>query len=114
MMAFGGGLIESPEVAMAGVGFFLGGVFPVMIGLAGIAFPSSAGTAVGLAGGLGSLGGFVVPWLTGRLANGIGLSLALASLGVWLLALAAAAAFVRTRTRTPSLSGDSAHGQNGL
>lgn len=114
IMAFGGGLIGSPEVAMAGVGFFLGGVFPVMIGLAGIAFPSSAGTAVGLAGGLGSLGGFVVPWLTGRLANGIGLSLALASLGVWLLALAAAAAFVRTRTRTPSLSGDSAHGQNGL
>ena len=114
IMAFGGGLIGSPEVAMAGVGFFLGGVFPVMIGLAGIAFPSSAGTAVGLAGGLGSLGGFVVPWLTGRLANGIGLSLALASLGVWLLALAAATAFVRTRTRTPSLSGDSEHGQNGL
>ncbi len=114
MMAFGGGLIESPEVAMAGVGFFLGGVFPVMIGLAGIAFPSSAGTAVGLAGGLGSLGGFVVPWLTGRLANGIGLSLALASLGVWLLALVAAAAVVRTRKQTPSLSGNPAYRQNGL
>lgn len=114
MMAFGGGLIESPEFAMAGVGFFLGGVFPVMIGLAGIAFPSSAGTAVGLAGGLGSLGGFVVPWLTGRLANGIGLSLALASLGVWLLALVAAAAVVRTRKQTPSFSDDPAHGQNGL
>ena len=99
---------------MAGVGFFLGGVFPVMIGLAGIAFPSSAGTAVGLAGGLGSLGGFVVPWLTGRLANGIGLSLALASLGVWLLALVAAAAVVRTRKQTPSLSGNPAYRQNGL
>ena len=114
MIAFGVGLLGLPEVAMAGVGFFLGGVFPVMIGLAGIAFPSSAGTAVGLAGGLGSLGGFIVPWLTGRLANGIGLSLALASLGGWLLALVAAAAVVRTRTHTPIHSAEPARGQNGL
>jgi len=84
IVAFGAGAIGTPELAMAGVGFFLGGVFPIMIGLAGLALPSSPGTAVGLAGGLGSLGGFVVPWLTGHVANATTLSLALASLGLWL------------------------------
>lgn len=103
--AFGLGWIGPPELAMAAVGFCLGGVFPIMIGLAGIALPSSAGTAVGLAGGLGSLGGFVVPWLTGRIATQAtnapeaGLSIALASLGAWLGLLVLAAAFVRRRER---------------
>ena len=46
---FGFGFIGAPELAMSGVGFCLGGVFPIMIGFAGIALPRSAGTAVGLA-----------------------------------------------------------------
>jgi len=97
---FGFGFIGTPELAMSGVGFCLGGVFPIMIGFAGIALPRSAGTAVGLAGGLGSLGGFVVPWLTGRIATdgaGGSLSLALASLAGWLSVLVLAALFVRRR-----------------
>lgn len=97
---FGFGFIGSPELAMSGVGFCLGGVFPIMIGFAGIALPSSTGTAVGLAGGLGSLGGFVVPWLTGRIAAegpGGSLSIALASLAGWLALLVLAALFVRRR-----------------
>lgn len=98
VLLFGLGLIGPPELAMAAVGFFLGGVFPIMIGLAGIALPSSAGTAVGLAGGLGSLGGFVIPWVTGRVANAASLSLALASLGAWLGLLVASAAYARRRT----------------
>ena len=87
---------------MADVGFCLGGVFPIMIGFAGIALPASAGTAVGLAGGLGSLGGFTVPWLTGRIANHGSegsLSIALATLGGWLALLVLAALFVRSRHR---------------
>lgn len=100
MLAFGSGVIGVPELAMASVGFFLGGVFPIMIGLAGIALPSSAGTAVGLAGGLGSLGGFVVPWLTGRLAHEHGLPFALSTLALWLIALVLATAFIRTRRRS--------------
>lgn len=99
-LLFGFGWIASPELAMAGTGFCLGGVFPIMIGLAGLALPSSAGTAVGLAGGLGSLGGFVVPWFTGRIATHAGsgsLSLALASLSGWLLLLVVAALVTRRR-----------------
>ena len=41
MFAFGVGWISSPELAMSGVGFFLGGVFPIMIGLAGLALPTA-------------------------------------------------------------------------
>ena len=84
---------------MAGIGFFLGGVFPVMIGLAGVAFPSSAGIAVGLAGGLGSLGGFVVPWLTGRIATDGGLGVALSTLAAWLGLLVVGAFVSRIRQR---------------
>ena len=97
VLAFGLGWIRTPEIAMATSGFFLGGVFPVMIGLAGMAMPSSAGTAVGLAGGLGSLGGFVVPWFTGHIAGRVGLSIAIASLAGWLGLLVAAAAVARLR-----------------
>ncbi len=97
VLAFGLGWISPPELAMAGTGFFLGGVFPVMIGLAGQALPKTAGLAVGLAGGLGSLGGFVVPWITGELAGAGGLPIALAALSGWLLLLVAGAAFVRMR-----------------
>jgi fucose permease len=85
---------------MAATGFFLGGVFPVMIGLAGRALPRKAGLAVGLAGGLGSLGGFVVPWITGELAGSGGLASALAALSGWLCLLVAGAAFVRSRRTT--------------
>jgi fucose permease len=100
MVAFGTGWVATPELAMTLVGIFLGGVFPVMIGTAGLALPSASGLAVGLAGGLGSLGGFVIPWLTGRIANATDLATALTSLAGWLAALVLAAAFVaRRRTR---------------
>lgn len=97
VFGFGRGWISPPELAMAGTGFFLGGVFPVMIGIAGQTLPRKAGLAVGLAGGLGSLGGFVVPWITGELAGSGGLPSALAALSGWLCLLVAGAAFVRIR-----------------
>ncbi len=97
VLGFGRGWISPPELAMAGTGFFLGGVFPVMIGLAGQTLPRKAGLAVGLAGGLGSLGGFVVPWITGELAGSGGLASALAALSGWLFLLVAGAGFVRIR-----------------
>ena len=101
VLAFGLGFISPPELAMAGAGFFLGGVFPVMIGLAGQTLPRKAGLAVGLAGGLGSLGGFIVPWVTGELAGSGGLAGALAGLSGWICLLVAGTAFVRMR-RTKS------------
>ncbi len=99
LLAFGLGWFSSPELAMGMAGLVLGGVFPVMIGLAGRSLPASPATAVGLAGGLGSLGGFVVPWCTGRLAQADGLPFAISVLGAWLLLLAAAALAARTRQR---------------
>ena len=100
VFSFGLGWVSPPELAMAGAGFFLGGVFPVMIGLAGRALPRNAGLAVGLAGGLGSLGGFVVPWITGAIAGSGGLPGAIASLSGWLGLLVLGAAFVRLRRAT--------------
>ena len=70
-------------------------------GLAGQLLPNRAGLAVGLAGGLGSLGGFVVPWLTGLIAAIDGLSSALAALSGWLGLLVAGATFVRLRRPAP-------------
>jgi FHS family glucose/mannose:H+ symporter-like MFS transporter len=95
ILAFGLGLLEVPELAMATTGLVLGGVFPVMIGLAGQSLPSSPATAVGLAGGMGSLGGFVIPWYTGQLARSSGLPFAITSLGGWLLLLLVATATMR-------------------
>lgn len=94
---FFAGWSDLPELVTAMAGFFLGGVFPIMIGLAGMTLPGATGTAVGLAAGLGSLGGFFIPWLTGILATYQSLALALSTLSVWLLALVAATAFVQWR-----------------
>ncbi len=55
--------------------------------------------AVSTAGGLGSLGGFIIPWLTGRLASEVGLPLAFAGLAGWLILLAIAAAAAAPRFR---------------
>jgi FHS family glucose/mannose:H+ symporter-like MFS transporter len=99
-LGFGVGIFGVPELAMASAGFVLGGVFPVMIGLAGQTLPSSPATAVGLAGGLGSLGGFLVPWYTGQLASTAGLPFAISSLSGWLLLLVAAAMTARLSRRT--------------
>jgi fucose permease len=97
VFVFGTVPLESPEFVMAAVGLLLSSAFPVLIGLAGTALPSSPATAVGLAGGLGSLGGFAIPWATGHLASHSGLPFALASLCGWLVLLGTAAAVARFR-----------------
>jgi fucose permease len=97
ILAFGLGWVGYPEISMATAGIVLGGVFPVMVGLAGQSLPASPATAVGLAGGLGSLGGFVIPWCTGELARSSGLPFAITTLSAWLLLLVAAALVARSR-----------------
>ena len=97
ILAFGLGAIAAPELVMALTGFSLGGAFPILIALAGMSLPDRAGTAVGLAAGIGSLGGFVVPWLTGHVAMAAGLSTAFAALAGWMWLLAGAAAVVHRR-----------------
>lgn len=97
IVAFGLGWIATPELVMAITGFALGGAFPILIALAGTTLPGRAGSAVGLAAGLGSLGGFVVPWMTGRIATATSLSTAFVVLAGWMWLLAGAAATVRLR-----------------
>jgi fucose permease len=77
-----------PELALGLLGAALSIVFPVFVALATQRFPGAPGTATGVAIGAGATGGFVVPWLTGRLGDAFGIELAFATLAAWSLALA--------------------------
>jgi fucose permease len=89
----------APELILTSTGFALGGVFPIMIGFAGASRPDATGRSVALAAGLGSIGGFTIPWLTGILATRISLTIALFSLSLWLVLLAVACAIVHRHPR---------------
>jgi fucose permease len=81
----------APELLLGATGLALGGVFPLMVALSARAAPEAAGRAVGLVAGIASAGGFVLPWLTGALAEWLGLRSALGSLSLWCALLCAAA-----------------------
>jgi MFS family permease len=91
--------LARPELvaAMGLAGLALGPVYPVMISLAGRRFPHAAGTAAGIVGGAGGLGGFLLPWLTGAVGDAIGVVPALGVLGSFSLVIAAAALALRGR-----------------
>jgi fucose permease len=90
------GLPYAPlELALFAVGAALGCVYPLMMALAGQTSPSASGTATGLAGGAGALGGFAVPWISGAIGDAAGIALAFASLALWCAAIAVAAAASR-------------------
>jgi fucose permease len=82
----------TPEVGAFAVGCALGCVYPLMIALAGQIAPDARGTAAGLAGGAGALGGVAVPWVTGAAGDAAGITLGFASLALWCAAIAVAAA----------------------
>lgn len=81
------------EVLVAIVGFALGSVFPMLVALAGRRTPHATGSAVGLVAGLGSLGGFAIPWLTGVAGDRIGIAAAIGGLSLWCVVVAFAALF---------------------
>ncbi len=83
---------SSIELVYLAAGLAMGGVFPIAIALAAQRFPHARGTAAGLVAGAGSLGGFVVPWLTGALGDAAGVSAAIGSLALWSLLIALAGA----------------------
>lgn len=89
------------EWIVGAVGFAIGGVFPLMVTLAAQRAPAgSAGMVTGLVAGLGCLGGFAVPWLTGALGDAAGVRVALGSLAGWCLLIAAAGWAVRRSRAT--------------
>jgi fucose permease len=99
LCGFGGALVvcaasvlARPELVavMALAGLALGPVYPVMISLAGQRFPHAAGTAAGLVGGAGALGGFLLPWLTGVVGDAAGVVTAVGVLGAFSLVISGA------------------------
>ena len=80
-------------------GLVLAGVFPALVTLTGTAFPHHRGTAIGIAVGAGSFGGFVLPWIVGAVGDWAGIRIALASLALGCLALAAVALALRAFKR---------------
>jgi nitrate/nitrite transporter NarK len=70
-----------------------------MISLAGERFPHAAGTAAGLVGGAGALGGFFLPWIAGALGDAAGIETAVTALGAWSLVIGIAALALWRRRR---------------
>ena len=70
------------QVALLGVGLALGCVYPLLIALAGQRNPGSEGTAAGLVAGVGAVGGFAIPLLTGVVGDLLGVRMAFASIAV--------------------------------
>ena len=68
---------------LAVIGFALGGVFPLLVALAGRRTPQATGTGVAIVAGLGSAGGFALPWLTGVVGDATGVAAAVGGLGLW-------------------------------
>jgi len=69
-----------PEPLFLATGLAFGVVFPVVVVLAGDAVPERRATAVGLVVGMGSVGGFVVPFSVGALGDRFGAPVLLAAL----------------------------------
>jgi fucose permease len=82
---------------MGACGLALSGVFPLMIAIAGQLVPQAPGKAVAIVAGLGSLGGFALPPLTGAIADASQISLAIGSLAAWCLLIAVAGAVAARR-----------------
>ena len=78
------------EVLFALVGFALGGVFPLLVSLAGRR-AHATGAGVAIVAGLGSAGGVVVPWVTGIIGDAAGVSTGMLTLALWCGLLVAAA-----------------------
>lgn len=85
------------ELLHFGVGLGIGTVYPLLMVLLGVRFGRARGTAQGLAGGAGALGGFFVPWLTGVTGDHFGIDVAMASLTVWALTIALAGVWAGRR-----------------
>jgi fucose permease len=90
------------EVLLVLVGFALGGVFPLLVALAGSRTPHATGSAVAVVAGLGSAGGFVAPWLTGLLGDAVGIATAFAALAGWCGLIVLTALLAEARRPAPT------------
>lgn len=84
------------------VGVALGPVFPLLVALAGRSLPARPGLATGCLAGVGSLGGFTIPWLAGAIGDRAGVGAAIGTLVAAALLLTIAAAVARALRPRPS------------
>jgi FHS family glucose/mannose:H+ symporter-like MFS transporter len=92
LLAFGVGFAWGAlELMLAGVGLALGGCFPLLVTLAGRWTPQAPATGVSVVAGVGSAGGFAVPWLTGFVGDAAGVAFAVGTLALWSGVIAVAA-----------------------
>lgn len=86
-----GARFEAIEIVYGLAGLSLGFVFPLLIALAAEVAPASRGTATGLTGGMGAMGGLAIPPLHGSLGDQFGVAVALFALVFWCVVMFVAA-----------------------
>lgn len=86
---------SSVELFYLAAGASIGAIFPLVVALTAQRFPHARGTSAGLAIGIGSIGGFAVPSLTGALGDAMGVTAAVGSLAIWPALIAGVAALRR-------------------
>jgi MFS family permease len=81
-----GGVLRPARVELffGAVGLGIGALYPLTMTMIGVRFPAARGTAAGLAGGAGAIGGVAVPWCTGMLGDRSG-----AGATIWVTAVLA-------------------------
>ena len=94
--------VTQVELWVGAVGLAISGIFPIMVAVVAQSFPNARGSATGIAVGSGTLGGFVIPWLSGWLGELASVNLAMAGLAVWCLAVSLCAYLVRSINRRQS------------
>jgi len=80
-------------IAVVLTGVSLSGIFPTVLGLAGAQFASYSGTVFGLLFTMALAGGMTLPWVTGQVAEALGLRLALSLVTAHFLMIFALQAF---------------------
>jgi FHS family glucose/mannose:H+ symporter-like MFS transporter len=87
--------VSQVELWVGAVGLAISGIFPIMVAVVAQSFPSARGSATGIAVGSGTIGGFVIPWLSGWLGELASVEFAMAGLALWCLAVSISAYLVR-------------------
>ena len=110
-LVIGGGVASSTqrlELFIGGVGIALGCVFPMLVTLAGRRSPERSGTAIGLVAGIGLLGGFAVPWLSGAAGQHFGVAAAVGGLSIGCLCITLGALVVHWESGSRGVASNSA------
>ncbi len=89
-------------------GLAVGGVYPLVISLAANRFPQRRASTIAAIMSVGSIGGMMVPWITGVIGDTAGIRLAMLSLATWpLIIVVVALVLIRTPKDSSPFAGGS-------